>query len=173
MANKQNISAFFYGIAGTVTAGIILWGVKSVFPTVWSWIVTPTISSGAVVAFTTKTCPTGWDIFEDTEGRFILGWSEDTKLPAQETRALKAYYAQGGASNISLTEDHLPAHNHGLVATLNGGDALNWSDKTGEELVPTSFANHSFAHDFSYGSADMEPVSLMPPYIALTYCKKK
>lgn len=170
MANERNISTFFYGIAGTVTAGIILWGVKSVFPTVWSRIVTPPVPPGAVVAFATKACPDDWKRFEDTEGRFILGWSENTNLPVQETRAPRAYYAQGGTSNISLTEDHLPVHNHGLVATFDGGKKLTWSNET--HLVPTSQANPHFTHDFSYGSADMKPVSLMPPYIALTFCKK-
>lgn len=77
------------------------------------------VPSGAVVAFATKTCPTtGWESYEDAEGRFILGWSVDQSLQPNESRSFQPYYQVGGAESVMLSIQEMPQHDHtGYVGT--------------------------------------------------------
>lgn len=168
MANERSWSAFFYGIAGTVTAGIILWGVTSIFPGVWSRLVTPPIPPDAIMAFTAQKCPVGWEKFQDAEGRFILGWSEDNSLPSQETRALRPFRDLGGEPTVILTQEQMPTHSHGTITVLRTARAEDES----YQVVGSGKEKLMLNGQGTEPRGSYMPHNNMPPYIALTFCKK-
>lgn len=111
-----------------------------------------------------KTCPTpGWERYDDAQGRFILGWSENTNLPAQETRALRPYDDTGGNALVTLTIEQIPSHRHlyERQTDTGGGCGLDGCGFHSEYPVKETTA-----------AGGSQPHNNMPPYIALTYCKK-
>lgn len=139
----------------------------------------PTISAippGAVVAFADlpvarngyAQCPNGWDEVTETRGRFILGADPNLNYGIGNDTG---YARIGGESIAVLKESHLPAHNHGFVSTLDGGRSLQFASGGGA-LVPSLLQYEDARRNFTYGSPEPTPIHLIPPYIALTYCKK-
>lgn len=127
------------------------------------------LPSGAVIAFADP--PTGaawvdcsslgdgWEEFRAADGRFILGASD----------ARPEWYTgrDGGESEVVLTIDQMPIHSH-LYRPLRRDDRA-------PENEP-HFAAGNFGVDESEGRTSDEgggaEINNMPPYIALTYCKK-
>lgn len=124
------------------------------------------IPRGAVVAFDLRDgCPTGWGWieFEDVRGRFIVGAGEGKNLTH------RPFGESLGKENYILLPENLPPHRHevyvhagemiadGTVAGAGGGDT-NWKIRNGLTGSGVGVAS--------------SPYNVMPPYIALRYCKK-
>jgi len=117
------------------------------------------VSVGAIIAFNSATCPTGWILADGTSGtpnltnRFIFGAGGGYTVGST-----------GGEINHTLTIAEMPAHTHtvavqttwsggGSAAIQGSGYAANWN--------PASASNGSNA-----------PHNNMPPYYVLIYCVK-
>ncbi len=126
------------------------------------------IAEGAVVAFDRDNlkldeCPNGWEPFEPSHGRFIVG--SDSEL---------GFRAEGGSKTHTLSPDEMPRHEHAIrnfewgydvdgdpnaPMRIDVHDDHPWAGQRGE-LITTS-------------AGKGVPHNNMPPYIALYYCKKK
>ncbi len=124
---------------------------------------------GAVIAF--ADAPTGsakrdcnsiegWEDFTAGEGRFFLG--AGVKYNAGHT---------GGESEQILTSEQIPRHKHGVHAQKIG----SIFEKNGRELRimnPDAPNPRERANQETTITGKGEPINTMPPYIALTFCKK-
>lgn len=133
------------------------------------------VPSGAVVAFNSPNCPTGWQPFTAADGRFILAAGN---LPAQ------AYVGgpydppphnwgdAGGQEVVRLTQNNMPAHSHrvesgGAPTTIVGAAGANTTTVVSGSGAPGGAA---MLTDQVGGGTD---VDIMPPHIVLTYCEKE
>jgi len=122
---------------------------------------------GSVLAFDVPSCPDGWQPFTEANGRFIIG-SGDSE------RTRRSFRSNGGQEGIMLTIEHLPAHTH---ETLVG--VLDKTSPFGQSINANSAAIHGVRQAPAFlsntgpaGRATPTTVPLMPPFFALTYCKK-
>ena len=141
--------------------------------------------SGAVIAFDggehEKTgnrklqvgCPPGWVRFEQADGRFILG---SDSYPGFEVGNGPTYRlrSEDGASSITLTARQMVPHSHSI--DMFAGDRF---DTTGGATPQGGDYNSSFirsgagsTNSFGGRNGNSEPIDIMPPYIALYFCKK-
>ena len=132
------------------------------------------VPTGTVAAFDLKECPSGWMLFEEVAGRMIIGVGQGTNLSARQLRDT------GGKE--TMTVDEMPAHRHRVVWTSRGRDhtiSLNPSGTPDPNDVAVQVPNngpnsgqvgrHIMTTEVGSGS----PHNNMPPYIALTFCKKE
>ena len=156
-------------------------------------LATTLIPAGAVMAFDLPNgCPKGWraDI-SDAEGRVIVGVNgEDFRLPYEGG---KPRYDLGGSQTVALKPHHLPGHTHsGTTKSANtenyrivftAGDSVLENHVTGfrsggghrdttNSPLPGSIHTHDFETDMGSGLRGTA-IGIMPPYIALYYCKKE
>lgn len=120
--------------------------------------------SGSVIAFDIAAgCPPGWTSFVNAAGRVIVGAGQ---LPVSGNDLSKrGFQEQGGSEfhNISVAE--LPPRDIGIVvASVSKVDRYN----AGGTNYPVITAS---PQQISVGGIGA-PISIMPPYIALHYCKK-
>lgn len=128
------------------------------------------IPSGAVVAFadaptgsTKRNCaglPGGWVDFAAADGRFILGagrLNENTYRAGQD----------GGEATVTLTIAQMPKHQH---ETNVGVKPDNYGKGKHAPTLTGSLAGN--VGDLSAPVGGDQPHNNMPPYIALTFCKK-
>lgn len=121
---------------------------------------------GAVVSFDREDCPPGWEKFIPAEERVFFGASKGYPLGST-----------GGSKEHKLTKDELPsfdvpAGGYGLVrksALDDGAVTAGGGDAKGLGTEP------AIMNDVSEPSGKLgndKPFSTLPPYIALTVCKK-
>lgn len=128
------------------------------------------VPKGAVVAF--ADAPTGnakrdcnsigpeWDYFSAGEGRFLLGAGENYNTGDS-----------GGEAEQILSLEQMPEHKHGVYAQRIG----SIYDKNGRELrlmSPNASNPNEPANQETTVVGKGESINNMPPYIALTFCKK-
>ncbi|MDX0559447.1 hypothetical protein U8C35_27165 (plasmid) [Sinorhizobium medicae] len=119
------------------------------------------VPRGAVAAFDlTDGCPDGWNPFDDASGRFIIGAGQGKGLKERLTRAV------GGDEEHKLTIDELPSQQIQIsgLASASRGDRYNAGGKNYPVVTVSSGA-------ITVGGSG-NPISIMPPFIALRYCKK-
>lgn len=157
MSDKQGWSSFFYGVAGAVAAGVLLWGIKSIFPELWAWIATPSVPSGAIMAFDVRSCDEvdGWGDFDEVAGRFILGQTS--------ARSEWRFGERGGEAEHQLTIAEMPTHSHLFRRMEHVGGGCGDHGCNGHV---------EWREDNTRSAGEDLPHNNMPPYIALTYCKK-
>ncbi|MGO6667674.1 hypothetical protein ELI49_30995 [Rhizobium ruizarguesonis] len=147
------VAAFigFLVIAGT---GWFLY-LKNSLP---DWVAVP---KGAVAAFDVNDgCPTGWVSFDAAAGRLILGAGSGKGLTERSIREV------GGAETHKLTLNELPSQK----IELPGNAAASKGDRydAGGRNYPVVSVNQASITIGGNG----DPLSILPPYIALQYCKK-
>jgi hypothetical protein len=146
--------------AGTVAAIV---GVLAVAATGWllyikdraaEWV--NGVPRGAVMAFdVSDDCPDGWYPFDDGAGRFIIGAGEGRSLSQRNLRA--------EAHTLTLKDmPTLRINVPGLPATNSDRYEAGGNDYPVVTVAPGSISLEGGA----------EPISLLPPFIALQYCKK-
>ena len=124
------------------------------------------VPTGAVVAFTTADCPAGWSPYDDAEGRFVVGVGRHTEhdpwgIPVADLTLGNV----GGHRTHKLTEDEMPRHVHEFQSS-DGYDSPESTDNT-----PHEFGQKN-RHDPTRPTGGDTPHNNMPPYIALTHCRK-
>ncbi|MCW1410743.1 MULTISPECIES: hypothetical protein [Rhizobium] len=162
------------GVAKYLAAGVIgLIGIGASW--LWGWYAAGgpsnligAVPRGAVVAFDRADgCPTGWDDYKEGWGRFVIGAVESNKIgqiPGEFVRDAsgvdlgpREFRKPGGQALTAITVRNLPAFN------IVGHDEYVRSQKgyAGlESVTPVDGPNLQ------------NPLSNLPPYIALVYCKK-
>lgn len=113
------------------------------------------IPEGAVVPFALDSgCPNGWREFDLAAGRFIVGTSRSIEG--------KTTFETGGSESVAISVEQLPRGVVGEVSTTRlRGVAVNDASQ---------FSAVDEVKLFRAGSG--EPISTMPPFIALNYCIK-
>lgn len=112
--------------------------------------------TGAVIPFALDNgCPSGWREFDLAAGRFIVG--------ASQSGGGKSLFETGGSEAVAITVEQLPRGVVGEVATtrLRGVTVSERSQFSAVDEVKPFRAGGS------------EPISTMPPFIALTYCLRE
>lgn len=118
------------------------------------------VPSGAVVAFDLRNgCPAGWQSFDDSNGRFILGSGKGEGL------TLRPFGQPGGEETHKLTVLELPAHTHSYSSYVFSGS------KEGKQPAHIKFGGGSVDGE-TKSTGQNEAFQIIPPYIALRYCVK-
>ncbi|WP_274629950.1 hypothetical protein [Arvimicrobium flavum] len=149
-----------------VLGAIVILGVAALFG--WWLFLRPMlitllggVPKGAVAAFDLSDgCPDGWTAFEDGSGRFIIGAGHGTGLANRLLRAV------GGSEQHKLTVEELPEQEVTIqVPVFSGsGDKFNAGGKDYTVVGITS-------RTISIGGASKE-IDMIPPFLALNFCKK-
>lgn len=168
---------------GSMVATAAVAGAVAAWAALKAWVVLD-IPAGVVLASTMecRDLKGGWSPFDPAGGRFIVGAGAHPPNPGV-TKAYAAFTIEGappgagqekstgGEETHILTEAEMPIHKHGSeLGTLPTqgvyGDGPARPDKingSGRSAGPTTYTAPSG------GGA---PHSIMPPYVALYYCKK-
>lgn len=150
------------------------------------------VPSGAIVAFAdarysdynkgdpvTEGCPTGWIRFKEGEGRFVIGANTRSQNDGSGSYWVSR---QAGKPTVTLDERNLPSHTHSIdIGTKQTMKFVNWDRFDGgsgnSPLVRNSGTRHPYSPGGEYSTKPnpnyiSEPISILPPYIALYLCKK-
>lgn len=140
-----------------VVGGVITTGILAVAPNTFRWLVRPAVPSGAVVAFD-GACPDGWDPYQIAGGRFVVGAGDHPNGGTTHKPG-----ATGGEEMHTLKIEELPSHSHpySSLSSVVGGCGLEGCNSQLQK------------NDIQTGAiGEGKPHNNMPPYIALTYCKR-
>jgi len=129
-------------------------------------VLTVLVPSGAIVAFNAADCLNGWKKFEDAKDKFIIAAGDK-----------KRFNDEGGSETIRLTADHLPKHFHKMriqdskVSDPNTSLGLQEGGKLQNQVMVFQTDPDKTMDTEPVGNDSVE-IPYLPPYIALTYCKK-
>ena len=144
--------------------------------------------AGGIIAFDIEGgCPDGWTPFVDGFGRFIIGAGDPTggRIAKDDTGAPMVqlpFRATGGAFGHRISTEELPAHSHGgagleeyhianTVGAGMGGPALTGRRKF-MLILNERFPQGGDSPVLMSSTGGGRPHSNMPPYIALSLCRK-
>ena len=117
------------------------------------------VPKGTVAAFDLSDgCPDGWKPFDDAAGRFIIGAGQGKGLEERLVRAV------GGQETHILKIAELPPQQISIPLAGAGGDRFNAG---GRDYPVVGVA----AGNVSIGGVN-DPIPMLPPFLALTVCKK-
>ena len=147
---------------------------------------------GAVVAFDLESggCPDeSWEVFAAANDKFIVGSGVRFKVPNYQENITT--YDIGGKAQKKIEIKHLPSHKHGLVDDghthlvqpadhganqghpKHGHFSVQSSDRRHVKFrMDSSVLTHSESNIRIKNEGDGIPLDILPPYVALTYCKK-
>lgn len=125
------------------------------------------IPDGVIVAFDDPDgCPTDWtDVGKDMPGHVMVA-------AVRNVNDKYGFRRTGGREKFSLELDHLPNHNHRLVAAYRE-QGQKWKSEEGESsLFPTSHdkGGPKTKEDWSQGKG--RAINNMPPFVAFYLCRK-
>lgn len=181
--------------------GVVSAGVLAVLAWLWNWgsgggIVRAlggvskaelssfqTIPAGAVMAFDLPTgCPVGWSTFQRGISRMIIGASatglsvaDVPNLDVNDQRLRPhSYQSTGGEEKHTLTVAELPPHSHGIQILqhseyLRENRGYQGTDSVGRDAQQT---DPKWAVRYTEIAGNGQAHNVMPPFIALFYCKK-
>lgn len=162
------------GVGSSLLTGAIIWGLAQGGTFVRS-IVLPDLPGDAVVMFDGK-CPEGWGLYDEVGGRFVVGAGAHSNTDETGQR-LEKYkpWASGGEERVALTTEQMPNHRHNVLGIGN-------KDGNGSNIIPENIAlvadgaNRGVIGTIDWGftetTGNNQPHNNMPPYIALSFCKK-
>lgn len=132
------------------------------------------LPSGSVVPFDLSSgCPDGWDPFKPIVGRTIVGAGEATN--ADEVGVPLSSHKQGqagGREAYKLTIENVPQHQHATQAGVLAGNAVWGTGGSGLIVAGASMGNAFFSNTSPVGEQDPNAIPLMPPYLAMIYCRR-
>ena len=124
------------------------------------------IPARAILPFKDVVCPPGWTPYIKGAGRVVMGLG---KGPGRKEFTLEE---AAGASEITITLDNLPSHQHDTLIGVEKFYAI-WgmgSRKTG--ALGKQAGEVSTGLTSSAGADKPTPIPIVPPYVALLYCEK-
>jgi microcystin-dependent protein len=130
------------------------------------------IPVGTVIAFDLGgKCPPNWRQLVELKGRMIIGAGTGKNLTSRDFRA------PGGAEAVALSVENLPPHTHRVYD--NAGVPVRIEAPGPNEETAAGAGSEDSQRvvygrtGFTGGMADgVKPLDIMPPYLALTYCRK-
>lgn len=127
----------------------------------------------------TEGCPPGWIRFKEGEGRFVIGANSRSQNDGSGDFWVSR---QSGSPTVTLEERNLPDHTHsidiGKEQTMRFVNQDRFDGGTGNSpLVSNSGKRHPYSLGGEHvtkpnSSHQSDPISILPPYIALYLCKK-
>lgn len=120
------------------------------------------VPSGAVMAFDRSRCPDGWSTYDALAGRTIVGAGRGIGLTPRRVGD------RGGEEQVTLSLSQMPQHRHAnptagsnqVIQEVNGLALEGRGSYGPQHARPTETAGQS------------QPHQNMPPFLALTYCRK-
>ena len=141
---------------------------------------------GAVVAFATE-CPKepGWTPFVEGTGRFIVGagdqfhrayrtWKRNRPTGGFDEVQLSTHtvLSADGEEQHLLSLDEMPTHDHGVQIIRRSGFVYQGDVGTENVGRDTSRTDPKGAVRFTEGMGGGQAHNVMPPFIALVYCRR-
>jgi len=129
------------------------------------------LPTGSVVAFDRSTgCPENWTTFLAANGRTIIGAGPPTNADVNgQALTGRPLGAVGGEEKHKLSIPEMPAHTHGLGPVPN---YYNFANGGGDPKTIFGSNGPAPAGETQSAGGD-QPHNIMPPFIALYYCKKE
>jgi len=142
------------------------------------------VPSGAVMAFDLTSCPSGWAPLATAVGRVVIGagtYAANADADGSNYENTVVVTETGGNVDYTLSISEMPSHSH--TATVGADSAGGTSPTPVDNLAAVSGRDRDFSgaapdelmrdgnvlvEDTGGGNA----FGLMPPYLALLYCKK-
>lgn len=161
-------------IITAVATSVILWGANLGGGFV-TYIFLPELPGAAVVAFDGE-CPDGWVSFEASAGRFIVAAGRNRDQNGEVRNFEVGIGDDDGQYRHRLVASEVPRHSHSgsyVVTDVPG------NNKGGNHQVMVVYSESYGVLEDSVGKSggvkDEEniPHNNLPPYIALSLCKKK
>jgi len=133
---------------------------------------------GAVVAFTDlpvgrdgiATCPESWTEAVELRGRFVIGSDPANPYGNESPTGIASI---GGTHEVTLTESQMPEHAHvpdeafRFILASDGTGTTQGTDTDPEREEPNLARSRSLIR-----RGGNQPHTNMPPYIALTWCRR-
>lgn len=145
------------------------------------------LPAGAVVAFDRSdlgpdTCPSGWKPFGEARARVIIGAGDpalahstpkDVDIGGHQLQGYPFRFP-GGELNHQLTVAELPAHSHGIKMIAHSEYLRGTQGYAGLESVgrDASASDPGGAVRSTEPAGENKPFNIMPPFIALYFCKR-
>jgi hypothetical protein len=130
----------------------------------------------AVVAFDSDVCPLGWTNFKPATGRTIIGSGTSLEPGMEEDEngsrlRPQKYRGHGGVRSVKLTERNIPIHQH--ETQLGTYDPLFGPTQPKARMISgTTAGTFPPALTSAFGQSSPDPLEVVSPYVALSYCKK-
>jgi|GEM_PF-1911149 len=129
------------------------------------------IPEGTVAAFDLRQCPNGWSSFDDGAGRVIIGVGEGKNLTA------RTLLEKGGKEKVALSVDEMPKHKHGATPAVKGSGfspkANTWKGGGSSSGSYTGYQSNIELEIAIDDNGKSKPHENMPPFLALTLCRKQ
>ena len=130
--------------------------------------------AGAIVAFSRDSrardaaCPAGWTGFDAASGRAIIGAGAGSGLTPRRAGET------GGAEGVALTIENLPPHAHGVTVFRAPSLAPMQNGQQMDRFIggAGAGADGKFLEMRTGEAGAGAAIGLMPPYLALQYCRK-
>lgn len=153
------------GVASSILTGAIIWALAQGGTFVRRTFL-PELPGDAVVMFDGK-CPEGWRLYNEVGGRFVVGAGPHSNKD-ENGEKLRDYnpWTNGGEERVALSPDQLPSHNHSI--RFAGPDI----GITGPERGGTYGVRGLIDSTKTGDTGENLPHNNMPPFIALSFCKK-
>jgi hypothetical protein len=123
------------------------------------------IPHGAVLAFDALECPDGWSLFDRAAGRMIVGVGQGKMLTERNLRQT------GGREQVTLGLEELPEHRHSMGVGTSDTTAMTPVQPRLVHLLPDQYNKNGVP--FTGAEGHSRPFDIMPPWIALTLCRKE
>jgi len=139
------------------------------------------LPNGTVVAFDLpEGCPAGWSIFRPATGRMIVGaggfYERGMEQDASgQSLTQRQYRAHGGEEAHTLTIDEMPRHDHALQTNILNDLFRQNNQYPGISVIGRDASRNDpklGAIKYTEVSGLGKPHNSMPPFLALSVCRK-
>lgn len=160
----------FIGGMGSVVGALIIGGLGIIS----NWgknLVDIDINSGAVIAFDMNECPQGWQNVSQLNQRkfsgrvLLIAGPATTRNPESQSTSQRQYNGnggEGGQQSVLLTIENMPNHNHGGI----------WGGTDKKMGMRNEHEAHTSGRKQVLNEGGDIPHENMPPFVAMTFCKK-
>lgn len=119
---------------------------------------------GAILAFNRTECPDGWKVFNEGNGRFLVGIGNSAGLRTKNLLEI------GGEDEHVLLIDEMPNHKH---ETVEAGDPSNSSwGVSGPRNGRHGVRWENFQTSYTGPVGGSKPHNNLPPYVGVLFCEK-
>jgi len=125
-----------------------------------------TIQPDTLAFFNRDNCPEGWEEFEEGSRRFLIAAGNDYP-----------FGTSGGKEKVALAVDEMPKHKHDATTKVSGKGfkqkANTWRGGGSASGSYTGFESSIESEVAIDSKGNSKPHENMPPFLALTLCRKQ